>query len=335
MSRHSYLHSAMNCGRLSLVLLCLLLTACDSLASSISKKQWERTVRVCYHYDCGSLAPQCKRDYTISIDEKDIIVKIYDYSNLLGEKHFDSSPELFNKVKAQLQSMNLGSKRAKKETPVCGGHTESVSCFAEGEDTPYFSAVKKKGGSTLVASGNVADVFTSVLPMPIREIIEEVAPTMRSAAPQRNPDRTTVSDEDWAATNYVCYSFTDASLPPEYHRSYSIGISKDSIIVNVTSYSRKLLHKVYPCTEETFNKVIARLAAQGISKGKAKGEATSTGGTTDALSFFKNNEDTPYFSASVYDGIGTLYIEEGSPADAFLNALPHPIEEIIDSTRDQ
>ena len=118
MSRHSYLHSAMNCGRWSLVLLCLLLTACDSLASSISKKQWERTVRVCYHYDCGSLAPQCKRDYTISIDEKDIIVKVYDYSNLLGEKRFDSSSELFNKVKAQLQSMKLGHKRAKKETPV-------------------------------------------------------------------------------------------------------------------------------------------------------------------------------------------------------------------------
>ena len=118
-----------------------------------------------------------------------------------------------------------------------------------------------------------------------------------------------------------------------HHKDVTIGINKDSIVLNVTCYGSQLLHKVYPCTEETFNKVKARLAAQGISKGKAKGEATSTGGTTDALSFFKDNGDTPYFSASVYDGIGTLYIEKGSPAEAFHQALPEPIEDILDNTR--
>lgn len=143
----------------------------------------------------------------------------------------------------------------------------------------------------------------------------------------------TISEQDWAETTFLRYDFTDSSTPPDCHRSYYIGIDKDSIRVRVTSYGDLLLREVYPSSQEILDKAKATLAKQGIKYVKPKEESLVCGGTADAVAFFKGDDEKPYFSASAYAGVGTLFVENGSPETAFLQALPVPIDVIIEKTR--
>lgn len=145
-------------------------------------------------------------------------------------------------------------------------------------------------------------------------------------------DEQTISKQDWDEITFLRYDFTDSSLPPEHHRSYYIGIDKDSIRVRIICYGDLLRREVFPSSQEILDKAKATLASQNIRKVKPKDEALICGGTTDALAFFKGNEDKAFFSASIYGGVGTLSMT-GSPARAFLQALPVDIESIIDKTR--
>ena len=146
-------------------------------------------------------------------------------------------------------------------------------------------------------------------------------------------DEQTISKQDWDEITFLRYDFTDSSLPPEHHRSYYIGIDKDSIRVRISCYGELLRREVFPCSQEIFDKTKATLASQDIRKVKQGKEPLVCGGTTDALSFFKGDDEQPFFSASIYGGVGTLSVRKGSPEMAFLQALPVSIESIIDKTR--
>lgn len=143
----------------------------------------------------------------------------------------------------------------------------------------------------------------------------------------------TITEEQWENTDFVRYSFIDSSTPPEWHRSYSIGITKDSIVVNVTSYGDVLLREVYPFTPERFDSVKNRLAEQKFSLCPPADVPLPPGGMSESVAFFKANESQAYFAGSVYAGIGTLRWEKGSISDAFVRVLPRSIHEIIAGTR--
>ena len=145
-------------------------------------------------------------------------------------------------------------------------------------------------------------------------------------------DEQTISKQDWEEITFLRYDFTDSSLPPEHHRSYYIGIDKDSIRVRVSCYGELLRREVFPSSQAILDKAKATLATQNIRKVKPKDEALICGGTTDALAFFKGNDDKAFFSASIYGGVGSLSMN-GDPAAAFRQALPVSIESIIDKTR--
>ena len=148
-----------------------------------------------------------------------------------------------------------------------------------------------------------------------------------------NANAQRISDKDWAETTFVRYDFTDSSLPPEHHRSYYIGIDKDSIRVRITCYGELLRREVFPSTQQTLDQVKDQLKKQNLRKVKEdKTKAMPTGGTTDAIALFKGDDSKSFFSASVYAGIGTLEID-GAPEAAFLKALPVSIESIISKTR--
>ena len=144
-------------------------------------------------------------------------------------------------------------------------------------------------------------------------------------------DEQTISKQDWDEITFLRYDFTDSSLPPEHHRSYYIGIDKDSIRVRIICYGDLLRREVFPSSQAILDKAKATLATQNIRKVKPKDEALVCGGTTDALAFFKGNDDKAFFSASIYGGVGSLSMN-GDPAAAFRQALPVSIESIIDKT---
>ncbi len=142
-----------------------------------------------------------------------------------------------------------------------------------------------------------------------------------------------ISKEQWAKTDRVSYSFTDASLPPEYHRSYTIDINSDSVCISVTCYGDVLLRESYPFTKEKFDAVKTELAEQGFKLNKHAQESTETGGTADAVAFYIG--DQCYFTGSVYAGMGSLSVKNGPINKAFVKALPEDVDAIIASTRRQ
>ncbi|MBQ7743158.1 MAG: TonB family protein [Bacteroidaceae bacterium] len=167
----------------------------------------------------------------------------------------------------------------------------------------------------------------------MKKICFLIVTTMFAISSCAQKEEQTITEQDWAETTFLRYDFTDSSTPPDCHRSYYIGIDKDSIRVRVTSYGDLLLRVVYPSSQEILDKAKATLAQQGIKSVKPKDEPLVCGGTTDALAFFKGDDDKPYFSASIYGGVGTLFVEKGRPESAFLQALPVSIESIIERTR--
>lgn len=318
----------------TLFALCALVLAATMPAMAqkpITKKQWKKTTCVVYTYHSGSAIDPNKRDYTVCVNKDSIIVRVSAPDGSGGSMVFESSAEQFNSLKAQLAAQGLGYISPDKVGAIpLGGGSESIECFA-GDDAYYEGYWSDRIGTLTLKKGYAFDAFDRILPMPINEIIHAVAPPKPPVIRQPLIRRITLSPEQWEEVDFVRYSFTDASLPPEYHRSYSIGIDKDSVVVKVWSYGSLLLHEAYPFTQEQFEEVKQQLIAQGFSSGKPSDEPMPTGGTEDAVGFFCGEKCL--FSASAYAGIGTLFIEKGGAASAFLKALPEPIETIIDRTR--
>lgn len=324
--------------RILLILTALLLVAPKPLSAQkpLSQRKWKAITCVVYSQRAGSAIDPNKRDYSVRVDADSIVVSAWGPDGSRGRRSFASTPSLFNSLKTHLAEQGLSSVSPEEAGIIAlGGSTHSIACFKGKQRKPCFDAYTTGGTGTLVLkNGRVFDAFERVLPLPVQQIVYEIAPPKGDKRVALIKYRS-ISPELWRATNLVCYSFTDASTAPEYHRSYDISVSKDSIVVNVTCYGDLLLRTAYPCTQEKFEAVKAHLAAQDISKGRANADNLPDGGTTDALLFFKDGDDKPYFSAASYAGTGTLRVGKGRAADAFLEALPEPLEKIIDRTRDQ
>ena len=304
-------------------LLCVSIPA--SAQKLITGKQWKKTTRVFYSYDCGPLPEQHKIDYSISVDKDSIIVNIYTQK---GTKRvaYASTSEKFNSVKSQLAAMGLGEMEINPDEPrPRGGDEEGVTCYAG--DQAFFGASMAKGYGTLyVKQGSPRAAFTSVLPVPISQIIKEC-----TEEKETSPQQIYVSEEDMANASCVRYSFSDSSTPPRHHRSYTISIEQDSIVVEVWSYGNQLLHTVYPFTERQFMKVKRHLYQQGISKDLTETNRRPSGGKNHTLSFYRDGKC--FFSASRYSSSGVLHIKKGTAIEAFNAALPEPIETIVRRTR--
>ena len=324
------------------ILCCLLLgLALPAMAQKvITKKHWKNTARIVYSLTNRSVIDPYKATYTIEANKDSIVINIYLGNEYVGKVSQSSSPEMFNNLKDQLAYQGLGAIPESKVGIIpLGGDRESIACYAEGANEPFYDAYTTGGVGTLtLKTGELQTAFETLLPISsiVYEFQEQKRQEEEAQQQQQSAQaRLRVSNEQWTATTRAVYNFTDSSTPPQHHRSYSIDIREDSIRVSVTCYGKELLRTAYPFSKEQFQQVKQQLAAQHISRGKPADEPLPTGGKTHALSFYCDRSDTPYFSASSYAGIGTLYIENGKAADAFLQALPEDIKTIIDRTRQQ
>ena len=62
----------------------------------------------------------------------------------------------------------------------------------------------------------------------------------------------------------VTYHFGDASVPPEYHRSYTITVNTDKVRIVVDSYGEILAKKEYEITNKQFDDIINSLEKNKI-----------------------------------------------------------------------
>jgi hypothetical protein len=96
----------------------------------------------------------------------------------------------------------------------------------------------------------------------------------------------------------ITYSFTDSSVPPEYHRSYGITITADKIIVVVDSYGEILAEKRYEIANNQFDDIVNSLKRNKIKNCTSGYDKGCSGGTIERISF--SDEKSEIFSGSVY-----------------------------------
>lgn len=134
-----------------------------------------------------------------------------------------------------------------------------------------------------------------------------LACALASAPP---PPEKPVSEDKPAAQGVtrVEYHFGDSSVPPPYHRSYTIAVSAQTVSKVVDSYGDIVEQSERPGSAEDLQKAVAAFEAAKIMSGPKTEDEGCTGGTTDTVRLF--TEEGQSFVATVYwcggEGYGTL-----------------------------
>ena len=96
----------------------------------------------------------------------------------------------------------------------------------------------------------------------------------------------------------VTYHFGDASVPPEYHRSYTITVNTDKVKIVVDSYGEILAKKEYEITNKQFDGIINSLEKNEIRNCTLGDDQGCSGGTIERISF--SDGESEIFFGSVY-----------------------------------
>jgi hypothetical protein len=127
------------------------------------------------------------------------------------------------------------------------------------------------------------------------------------------------------AIQEITYHFKDASVPPEYHRSYTITVTTDKARIVVDSYGEILADKQYEITSKQFNDIKNSLEKNKIRNCTLGDDEGCTGGTIERISF--SDGENEIFSGSVYHcggkDTGNLCGDITSFADAVKNLVPN------------
>ena len=97
----------------------------------------------------------------------------------------------------------------------------------------------------------------------------------------------------------VTYRFTDSSVPPRYHRSYSIIVTAQVLSITVDSYGDVIAQQELPSSPEQFQSVLAALDQARIRKGSKPLEDGCAGGTSDRITAHHQGESI--FDSSRYN----------------------------------
>ena len=142
--------------------------------------------------------------------------------------------------------------------------------------------------------------------------------------------------ENYKNLSQLIYQYGDSSMPPPYHRSYTIVVNKDSVELTVDSYGDILAQKKYKMPEDGLQQLEVALAKNNIAlKKKNEDDMGCTGGTTKSLSFSCHGE-AKHFSAHNYYCGGDAYGDLGGDIDSFLlelKKLTPDLSDVIEGTK--
>ena len=124
----------------------------------------------------------------------------------------------------------------------------------------------------------------------------------------------------------ITYRFQDASVPPEYHRSYTITIDKDKLKITVDSYGDILAEKEFRITKNKFEGIIASLKENQIKKAELGNADGCTGGTSESISY--SNLSGEIFSGSVYHCGGKDFGNLGGNVKRFAQDIEEIVPEV-------
>jgi len=123
----------------------------------------------------------------------------------------------------------------------------------------------------------------------------------------------------------IIYHFTDASVPPEYHRSYIMTVTTDKVRIIVDSYGDILADEEYENTSKQYNEIRDSLKRNKIRNCILGDDKGCSGGTIERISF--SDGENEIFSGSVYHcggkDTGNLCGDITSFADDVKNLVPN------------
>ena len=131
--------------------------------------------------------------------------------------------------------------------------------------------------------------------------------------------------EEFSGISKLIYHFQDSSVPPEYHRSYTIEITDKSSSCVIDSYGEIISSKQtveQPALLTSFEKIIADNKSTHCGKTLSNGKGC-TGGTGESISITKN--DKIIFDENVYHCGGEDF---GKLCGTLLNAIKANLQKI-------
>ena len=139
-----------------------------------------------------------------------------------------------------------------------------------------------------------------------------------------------ITNQDWQETTKIVYSHSDASVAPDYYRSYTLTVTKDSIRIYIGNYSGKLLTESRPYSEQDFQVFVSKLKKAGIKKVKEV-RSTATGCDTESLVLYKG--DSIYFSAYRQCDGGDMELTDHISLERIISKLAPELVGKVEKTR--
>ncbi|NOQ72779.1 MAG: hypothetical protein GQ574_12285 [Crocinitomix sp.] len=126
------------------------------------------------------------------------------------------------------------------------------------------------------------------------------------------------------------YAFSDASVSPEYHRSYTISIDKSLVSISVDSYGDILTVENQPIDIDEFTALIETINASNLTSGRNTPDEPCDGGTGESLTIKESGAEVynGYFDHCA-DDVPASMGDIGVVIDA-IHALAPNLEEMLD-----
>ncbi len=103
---------------------------------------------------------------------------------------------------------------------------------------------------------------------------------------------------DSSTITKITYHFGDASVPPDYHRSFTITISADKVRIIVDSYGEILADELSKSSSKQFDEIRKSFKSNKITNCTLGEDEGCSGGTLERISCSDNENEI--FSGSVY-----------------------------------
>jgi hypothetical protein len=152
-----------------------------------------------------------------------------------------------------------------------------------------------------------------------------------------NNDKKTSTDttETKKTDHTYIYDFEDASVPPAYHRSYTIKVTPAMAYLTINSYDNVLAKDSVSISPDSYKKFAADIKALNIQNTKDPNDDEGcTGGTTDNLELYSGSPEQ--VKGNIYHcggkDYGDLSGDVTAATQVFRSMIPD-INKKIDATR--
>ena len=142
--------------------------------------------------------------------------------------------------------------------------------------------------------------------------------------------RSSETKTQFTAATKIIYHFGDASVAPQWHRSYSITVTRSEAQLVIDSYGKIIDQATRDIAATDFEKLIETIRDANISKVTATSDSSGcTGGTSESLTIY--DQETELLDADVYHcqgDWGTLSGNIGSVKAAMVDLFPDKRSEL-------